>query len=91
MDNVNETGISLPKADWRNDLDPRMQAEIRLASEYTRNYNHGTAGHMAYNTIAKMAILLDEMERGLQRPQMHAPAPGDNREWVSAPLPTSTD
>lgn len=47
---------------WRNNFDDRQKAEIKFSILYEKEFNHGTDGHNAKLIIAKMAILLDEIE-----------------------------
>jgi hypothetical protein len=51
-----------PPAGWRDGLDERQRAEIKLAEWYKLN-PHGTDGHNRLLLIAKMAELLDAKER----------------------------
>ncbi len=40
----------------------RELEEIQFSLEYTNFFNHGTAGHLAYTVIAKLATLLIQKE-----------------------------
>ena len=61
--------MEIPKTpSWGADLDDRELTEIRLAVAYTKMFNHGTSGHLAYNVIAKLARKLDNLtERDYER------------------------
>jgi hypothetical protein len=48
--------------EWMRDLDDRMRSEVELAINYAHIYHHGTAGHLAYMTIAKLAEKLMQQE-----------------------------
>lgn len=47
---------------WLNNFDDRQKAEIKFSILYEKEFNHGTDGHNAKLIIAKMAVLLDEIE-----------------------------
>lgn len=47
---------------WQEDFEERELSEILFAMNYVGFYNHGTAGHLSYNIISKMADKLDELE-----------------------------
>lgn len=48
------------KPAWMERLDERDQKEIGFARTYAKHFHHGTAGHLAYLLIDKLAYLLDE-------------------------------
>lgn len=45
---------------WVDNLDTRCQQETAFAIEYVRNFGHGTSGHLAYVTLYRMAIMLEQ-------------------------------
>lgn len=47
---------------WRDQLDIRQRKEVELAQLYVGQYNHGTSGHLAYITLARLADLLDAQQ-----------------------------
>lgn len=47
--------------DWRDQLTERERKELAFAKVYTRQFNHGTAGHNRLLLIAKLADLLDKV------------------------------
>jgi hypothetical protein len=51
-----------PRKHWLEQFDTREQKEIDLARLYAAQYAHGTPGHLAYLTIAKLATMLDANE-----------------------------
>lgn len=52
--------------EWINHFSERERAEINFALTYVQQFDHGTAGHLGYTVIAKMARRLSEMEKQLQ-------------------------
>lgn len=55
--------ILLPLEDWLDNLDARQQQEVQLAVMYTRQYGHGTSGHLSYLVIAKLYELLEHYKK----------------------------
>jgi hypothetical protein len=52
----------MPEKPWEERLNERERKEVALARVYVADFGHGTAGHLAYTTIARLADLLDERE-----------------------------
>ncbi len=49
-------------AKWLQALDERQQKEIAFAILYARDFHHGTTGHNSLMILARLAVLLDELE-----------------------------
>lgn len=47
---------------WLNNFDERQQKEIEFCVLYLNQFEHGTDGHNAKVIIAKMAIMLSNVE-----------------------------
>ncbi len=45
---------------WWTELTDRETEEVRFATLYAEEFNHGTDGHNRLNLIAKLTRLLDE-------------------------------
>jgi len=45
---------------WIDNLDERTQQEVAFAVDYAQHFGHGTAGHLAYTTIYRMAVMLEQ-------------------------------
>lgn len=52
-----------PNPQWFDEFDERQQQQIRFSRLYAREFHHGANGHNDMMIIAKMAELLDELER----------------------------
>jgi len=48
---------------WRSNFNTRELNEIQFSRVYLEQYNHGTDGHNAKIIMAKMASLLDKVEK----------------------------
>jgi hypothetical protein len=55
--------MSEQKPDWMLELDERQCMEIGFARYYADDFHHGTDGHHRLMLIAKLADMLDDMER----------------------------
>ena len=47
-------------------FEQRELEEIQFALEYTNFFNHGTAGHLAYTVIAKLATRIIQKEQEVE-------------------------
>ena len=45
-------------AQWFQFIEPRYKKEILFALVYTRDFNHGTSGHIAYSVITELVKVL---------------------------------
>lgn len=52
--------------DWLKEFDERQRKEIEFSKLYAETFHHGTDGHNSKMIIAKMAALLDEMEKEIE-------------------------
>jgi hypothetical protein len=50
---------------WLDNFDDRQNKEIVFCEVYVKDFNHGTDGHNAKLIIAKMAELLDKVQKAL--------------------------
>lgn len=55
-----------PNPVWFEKFDERQQQQIRFSRLYAREFHHGANGHNDMMIIAKMAELMDEMERQIK-------------------------
>lgn len=59
------SGLADPTVDqdlihWADNLDARSQQETAFAIEYVQHFGHGTSGHLAYVTLYRMAVMLEQ-------------------------------
>ena len=64
IDFKEDTTIDQPLEEWLDNFDPRMRSEIHLAVAYIHKFNHGTSGHLAFQVIARLAMVLETYRRG---------------------------
>ena len=60
---VRRDAVEARAVNWRNGLDERQRKEVEWAEKYVGEFNHGTVGHNQLVVIAKLAGLLDEIEK----------------------------
>ena len=54
---------------WLEQFDDRERREILFAIDYAVWYSHGTAGHLAYTVIAKLALYINDLALTGARPE----------------------
>ncbi|MHC4395620.1 MAG: hypothetical protein ACYS1A_08185 [Planctomycetota bacterium] len=47
---------------WHDKFDARELSEIEFCRIYVNKFNHGTDGHLVKTIVAKLALLMDDVE-----------------------------
>lgn len=58
---TDDTAPAAPVADWTVALEPRERTHVEFCRDYVGKFNHGAPGHLDYQVIARLAMLLDQV------------------------------